>query len=179
MESRILFVDIDRCIRCHACEVACNQENDLAAGPRWAAVETVGPRLIKGDLHQDFVFATCVHCDDPACGAVCSAGAISKSEEGLVLIDEAQCKGCGLCALACPFGAVHLRPDGKTAWKCDQCAGRVEDGLPPSCVQHCAGGAIQYVTSNELLLISAGRHTKRLGKVCYVSAKWRLSSLGS
>jgi Fe-S-cluster-containing dehydrogenase component len=178
MESRLLLVDIDRCIRCHACEVACKQENDLPAGPRWTSVATVGPRLIKGELHQDFVFATCVHCDDPACMAVCSAGAISKSEEGLVLIDEAQCKGCGLCVLACPFGAVHSRPGAKMVWKCNQCADRVEDGAVPSCVQHCAGGALQYVTPEESLFISAGRHTMRLGKVCYLSAKWRLSSPG-
>lgn len=177
MEQRILLVDIDRCIRCCACEVACKQENNLPPGPRWNSVVTAGPRLLEGELHQDFVFATCLHCDDPACMAVCPAKAILQKGDGLVVIDEAQCKGCGLCALACPVGAVHLLPDRKTAWKCNQCEVRVENGLRPSCVQHCAGGALQYVTPSEFLAISAGRHTARTGKVCYISTKWRLSSL--
>jgi Fe-S-cluster-containing dehydrogenase component len=174
-EQMTLLVDIDRCIRCYACEVACKQEHDLPPGPRWTSVITVGPRSVQGVLHQDFVFATCLHCEDPACVAVCAAGAISKGEDGLVVIDEAKCKKCGLCAIACPFGAVHLRPDNKTAWKCNQCADRVGTGLPPACVQHCAGGALQYVTPEELLAITSGRHTAQFGKVCYVSAKWRLS----
>ena len=175
MARMTLLVDIDRCIRCHACEAACKQENNLPPGPRWASVVTVGPRPIAGELHQDFVFAACLHCDDPACMAVCTAGAISKQENGLVVIDEPKCKGCGLCVVACPFGAVHLRPETKTAWKCNHCADRVADGLPPSCVQHCAGGALQYVTPEELRAIRVGRHTADVGKVCYVSEKWRLS----
>jgi Fe-S-cluster-containing dehydrogenase component len=175
MGSMVLLVDIDRCIRCHACEVACKQENDLPEGPRWACVETVGPRVVGGELHQDFVFGTCVHCDAPACLAVCSTGAISKSEEGLVLVDEDRCRGCGLCVLACPLGAVHFHPERKKVWKCDQCSHRVEGGAPPSCVQHCAGGALQYVTEDESLSVSAGRHAVRLGRVRYVSAKWRLA----
>ena len=33
MSDQILLVDIDRCIRCYSCEVACKQENDLPIGP--------------------------------------------------------------------------------------------------------------------------------------------------
>ncbi|MEW6666450.1 MAG: 4Fe-4S dicluster domain-containing protein [Thermodesulfobacteriota bacterium] len=176
MDRMILLVDIDRCIRCHACEAACKQENNLPAGPRPVSVATVGPRSIDGELHQDFVFAACLHCDDPACMAVCTVGAISKGEDGLVVMDEAKCKSCCLCEAACPFGAMHLRPDTKKAWKCNHCTDRVADGLPPSCVQHCAGGALQYVTPEELSGIRVGRHVVDLGKVCYVSEKWRLAS---
>ncbi|MBI5602694.1 MAG: 4Fe-4S binding protein [Deltaproteobacteria bacterium] len=176
MEEKILLIDLDRCIRCYACEVACKQENRLPAGPRWASVVTVGPRIMEGELHQDFVFVTCFQCNEPLCLAACNTGAISKRGDGVVVIDETACQGCGLCVLACPYGAVHLRPGEKKAWKCDQCTERVNDGLGPSCVQHCAGGSLQFVTPAELILITAGRHNARLGKVCYVSTKWRLSS---
>ncbi len=177
MEKGILLIDSDRCLRCFACEIACKQENNLPPGPRWNSVVTVGPRLVEGQLHQDFVFATCLQCDDPLCLTVCPAGAVSKREDGLVLIDEAECLGCGLCVLACPFGAVHLRPDQKKVWKCDQCLDRVDHGLQPSCVQHCAGGALQYVSFSEMDRITPGRHQVRFGKVCIVSTKWRLSSV--
>jgi indolepyruvate ferredoxin oxidoreductase alpha subunit len=32
-------------------------------------------------------------------------------EDGSVLIDEAQCNGCGNCATICPFGAIHVKED--------------------------------------------------------------------
>jgi Fe-S-cluster-containing dehydrogenase component len=174
MEEMLLLVDIDRCIACHACEVACKQEHGLPPGPRWTSVTTVGPREKEGQLHQDFVFATCLQCDTPVCVTVCRFGALSKREDGLVAIDESACKKCGLCALSCPFGAVHLRPDTGIAWKCDQCIGRVATGLPPACAQHCAGGSVQYVTESEAAAIVNGRHEARFGKVRYVSSKWRL-----
>ena len=174
MESLTLLIDIDRCIRCFACEMACKQENELPPGPRWNSVVTVGPRDVKGQLHQDFVFATCLQCDEPPCLAACPADSIAKREDGLVLVDGARCTGCGLCVIACPFGAVQRRPGTKKAWKCTQCTERTEHGLPPSCVQHCAGGALQHVPPDELDAISAGRHVAKLGKVCYVSEKWKL-----
>ena len=67
METGILLIDIDRCIRCHACEVACKQENDLPPGPRWNSVVTIEPRTIQRELVTDFVFTACMQCDDPNC----------------------------------------------------------------------------------------------------------------
>lgn len=176
MPDRILLVDIDRCIRCHSCEVACKQEHDLPIGPRWTRVVTVGPRRVGGELCMDFAFTSCVHCNEPLCAYVCPTEAISRREDGLVLISEEKCTGCGLCVSACPFGAIYINPDKQVAWKCDLCLKRVEDGLEPSCVQHCVGGALQHITPQELLELTAGKHKARTGKVCYVSEKWRLSS---
>ena len=175
MRDRLLLIDIDRCIRCYACELACKQEHDLPAGPRWSQVLTVEPRRIGGELYTDFVFFTCVQCEDPVCACVCPSEAISKREDGIVLVDEARCKGCGFCVHACPFGAIELDPEKKLAWKCSLCFDRTDQDLPPSCVQHCAGGALQYVTEEELREIAAGRHSARIGRVCYLSATWKLS----
>jgi Fe-S-cluster-containing dehydrogenase component len=174
MKEKLLLIDIDRCVRCFACEVACKQEHSLPPGPRWNSVVTVGPREAEGNLYQDFVFATCVQCAEPACCTVCTAGALSKQEDGLVKVDEARCKKCGLCVLACPHGAIHLRPDTGVAWKCDQCAERVVAGLPPACVQHCVGGSLQYLAESEAAAIAGPRHEARFGKVVYVSSRWKL-----
>ncbi len=175
MDEKLLLVDLDRCIRCHACEVACKQQNDLPPGPQWTSVVTIDPRWVAGELCMDFVFATCFHCDDPVCASACPDNAIAKRDDGIVLIDEERCKGCSLCVYACPFGAVYINAKKKVAWKCTLCVDRLDHGLEPSCVQHCAGGALQYVTEEELLEIAAGRHKARIGKVCYVSTKWKLS----
>jgi len=175
MRDGLLLIDIDRCIRCYACEIACKEENDLPAGPRWNQVVTIQPRRIGGELYTDFVFTTCVQCEDPVCASVCRSDALSKRDDGIVLVDEARCKGCGFCAHACPLGAIEVHPEKKVAWKCSLCVDRIDHGLLPSCVQHCAGGALQYVTPEELLEITVGRHHARIGKVCYVSTTWKLS----
>jgi len=175
MESGMLLIDIDRCIRCFACEVACKQENDLPPEPRAASVITIEPRTINGELTADFVFTTCVQCDDPLCRAVCPHGAILKRTDDVVIVDKNACKGCGYCIYACPFGAIQINPGTKTAWKCSLCIDRLEYGLAPSCVQHCSGGALQYITTREFDTATKGRHNVYAGKVCYSSTRWRLS----
>lgn len=175
MSEKLLLVDIDRCVRCHSCEVACKQEHDLPIGPRWTEVITIQPRWVTEELCTDFVFTSCVHCAEPLCAYVCPTNAIVKREDGIVVIDEAKCTGCGLCPPACPYGAIHMNPETGVAWKCDFCLDRTDHGLEPSCVQHCVGGALQYVTPKELLELTVGKHKARIGKVCYVSEKWKLS----
>jgi Fe-S-cluster-containing dehydrogenase component len=174
METGTLLIDIDRCIRCFACEVACKQENDLPPGPRAASVVTIEPRTINGELTMDFVFTTCLQCDDPLCRAVCPHGAILKRKDGIVLVDDNTCKGCSYCVYACPFGAIQINQEKRIAWKCSLCTDRLEHGLMPSCVQHCSGGSLQYVTPRELEKATEGRHKVYVGKVCYVSVQWKL-----
>jgi Fe-S-cluster-containing dehydrogenase component len=176
MEERILLVDIDRCIRCYSCQVACKQEHDLPIGQQWTKIVTVEPRLLEGELHTDFVFTSCVHCFEPTCALVCPVEAIYKREDGVVLIDPEKCTGCEFCVAACPYGAVQVLSDKKVAWKCDFCYERTDSGIEPSCVQHCAGGSLQWVTPNELLDLTARKHKARTGRVCYVSEKWKLMS---
>ena len=176
MTDKMLLVDIDKCIRCYACEIACKEENNLPVGPRACQVITIGPRKLDGELHMDFVPAMCVHCDDPLCASVCPKHAITKREDGVVVIDEEECNGCELCIHACPYGAVSINPEKKVAVKCSFCLSRVDSGIEPSCVQHCIGGALEYVTPEEITVITKGAHNTRRGKVHYTSAKWRLKS---
>jgi len=178
--KNIMLIDIDSCVRCHACEVACRQEHELAfeTGSRWCRVMTVGPRRVAGKLHMDFVPVFCRHCDDPLCLTVCPSGAITRNDNGLVLIDEGACTGCKLCVSGCPYGSMSFNETKRTAGHCDLCGERVEAGLDPACVQHCIGGALQFVTLEELAAAASGRHPFLSGRLCYVSSKWRLDDNG-
>ena len=176
MTDKILLIDIDKCIRCYACEVACKEENNLSVGPRACQVITVGPRKVGVELHMDFVPALCVHCDDPTCAYFCPTGAINKRADGVVIINEEECTGCKRCIYGCPYGVLSYNPEKHVVAKCSLCLRRIDDGLEPSCVQHCIGGALLFVTPQEMGNVTKGVHTVREGKVCYMSGKWKLSS---
>ena len=174
MSDKVLLIDIDKCIRCYACEITCKEENNLPVGPRPCQVMTVGPRKVSGELHMDFTPTICVHCDDPICAYFCPVGAITKRKDGIVVINEEECNGCRRCVYGCPYGVMCYSPEKRVATKCSLCIDRIEYGLEPSCVQHCIGGSLQFVTAEELENITRGAHKVKMGKVYYTSAKWRL-----
>jgi formate dehydrogenase iron-sulfur subunit len=91
------------------------------------------------------------------------------------MISEDDCTGCGLCVSGCPYGAIYFDDEKGVAGKCSLCASRIDDGLEPSCVQHCISGALQFLTEDELAETIRGINIARNGKVCYVSSKWKIS----
>ncbi len=175
-DKRMLIV-LDCCIGCHACEIACRQENDLnyETASKWCRVTTLKPRRIRDELHLDFFPALCLHCDQPLCVQSCPVGAITKRKDGIVVVDGEKCDGCRLCVCACPYGAMSFNEVSQVAGKCNLCLERLNFGLEPSCVQHCIGGALRYVTAEDLEEITRGKHTASFGKVSYASSKWRLT----
>jgi Fe-S-cluster-containing dehydrogenase component len=160
--------DVDRCLFCHACEIACMQENQLPSRP-WTRVVQVGPRL-KGDmLLLDFLQQRCVQCEDPLCIKACPVkGAIEKNEDGIVLLNHARCILCQGCVNVCPYGALEYNPDKGIIGKCNFCLERLEEGRNPSCVHTCMGRALEVLTQEELQLRIAGKKTKRAGLVTYL-----------
>ena len=179
VDQKFLLVDLDACVRCYSCEIACRQENSLGfeTKSRWCRVQTIPPRELRGELHLDFVPVMCLHCEDPMCATFCPVGAISKKEHGRVVIDEGACIGCRQCTYGCPYGAMHFNEITQKAGKCNLCLSRTEAGIEPSCVQHCIGGALRYVGPAELQELTQGRHSVRLGRTTYLSSKWTLNPI--
>lgn len=174
-----MLINLDNCVRCYACELSCREEHALSTGTtmRWCRVKTVEPRRISGELHMDFVPTLCFQCERPTCAAFCPFEAISKGEDGMVRIDETRCTGCKLCIEGCPFGVIYYDETKMIAGKCDLCLERTRSGLEPSCVQHCIGGALQFLNLEELNASIAGVHSVRMGKICYASSKWKLGKI--
>jgi Fe-S-cluster-containing dehydrogenase component len=101
MSKNAIYFDIDRCMGCYSCQLACKQENDLAPHNVEEAIEQRSPvwrRVIEieqgeyGDETVDYVSLSCVHCADAPCVIACPTGALSKyQEDGRVLVDQGKC----------------------------------------------------------------------------------------
>lgn len=82
----------------------------------------------------------CNHCTYPACLAGCSRGSIYKrQDDGIVLLDQARCRGYRECTRACPYKKVFYNPMTGTSEKCIACYPKIEQGLQPQCFLNCIG----------------------------------------
>jgi len=103
----IMVIDLQKCIGCSACTVACKAENHLPPGVVYRPVieEEIGeyPNVTKRWLPRP-----CMQCDEPPCTDVCPVNATWKREDGIVVIDYNKCIGCRYCLTACPYGARYF-----------------------------------------------------------------------
>jgi nitrate reductase beta subunit len=96
----------------------------------------------------------CEHCLNPACVASCPSSALYKREEdGIVLVDQARCRGWRYCVSGCPYKKVYFNWRSSTSEKCIFCYPRTENGLTTLCSASCVG-RIRYV---GLILYDADR----------------------
>ena len=102
-----MAIDLAKCIGCDACSVACKIENSSPGNIWWAPVvhKEVG-KFPKARL--SFLPTLCMHCEDPPCMKSCPTKAISRRDDGIVLINEDKCAGSRACLTACPYNAISV-----------------------------------------------------------------------
>lgn len=142
--KKTLVINLDRCIGCHSCEVACKLENNIPLGSYWSKVVQVGPMGDYPDIHTYWLPVQCQQCEDSPCTHVCPTGASYRDEDGVVLIDKAKCIGCKYCMMACPYGVRSWNAGEKVVEKCTLCAHRTSNGNLPRCVEACCADARFY-----------------------------------
>ena len=141
MAHYAIVVDLDRCIGCHGCEIACKNENEVELGSFWNKVVQVGPFGDYPHLHQYFLPVMCQQCDDSPCTHVCPTGASYRDENNVVLVDKEKCIGCKYCMMACPYGVRSWSPSEHVVEKCTLCEQKIAQGELPQCVAQCGSRA--------------------------------------
>ena len=169
-----LVIDLDTCVGCHACVVACkgwNTQSELGAPlsdqnayggagtgtylNRVHTFETVPePETPLADTPMAQIThfpKSCLHCEDAPCVTVCPTGASYKrADDGIVLVNESTCIGCGLCAWACPYGAREKDAAARVMKKCTLCVDRIDnvnlapEDRVPACVRTCPASARHF-----------------------------------
>ena len=142
-----MTVDVNRCVGCQTCTIACKHANDTTPDVQWRSVLDVEQGEYP-DVQRFFLVVGCQHCAEPPCVPVCPTGATAQRADGLVTMDHDLCIGCAYCAVACPYQArtiVHddthyfdtkTRQEQHTAHperigtiqKCTFCIDRIDEG---------------------------------------------------
>ena len=150
------YIDPSRCIGCRACVQACG-ECDTHAG-----VSMIHLVEIERAGTVQTTPVVCMHCDEPACAAVCPADAIKRTPDGVVQSAlKPRCIGCTNCVFACPFGVPKYDEVADIMMKCDMCYDRTSVGLKPMCATVCPSEALFFGTPEE---IAAKRNSRPINE---------------
>jgi nitrate reductase beta subunit len=127
-----------------------NIYEDNPVGPKGAPLQwhQTGTQLPVHTTWFFYLARICNHCTYPGCLAACPRQAIYKRpEDGIVLIDQKECRGYRKCVEACPYKKAMYRGNTRISEKCIACYPRVEgkdpesDGVPMEtrCMAACIG----------------------------------------
>ena len=148
-----MVIDLQKCIGCYSCQVACKQEHFLPPDIFFNRV-VIGETGKYPTVTKQIYPVLCNHCSEATCVKVCPSGASSIREDGIVTVDYDICVGCRYCLIACPYQNRTFYADGKkeywpgqglteleligkelyplqegTVVKCNFCAERIDEGL--------------------------------------------------
>ncbi len=131
-----------------------NWDDDLGGSTIYAAndpnLEGVSEEVLQqmGEIERvvfNYLPRICNHCLNPACIAACPSGAIYKrGEDGVVLVNEDECRAWRMCISACPYKKVYYNWSTGKSEKCILCFPRMEIGQAPACAHSCVG-RIRYM----------------------------------
>lgn len=173
-QQYIIYADSDKCRGCKKCELACiASHNGVTIKEAAKMRKDHEPRVhvVKTDTLKMPV--QCRQCEEAPCALVCPTHALIQNKGEKVVMRTEFCAGCGLCVMACPYGAISrtfveitesekdrlARKDPRlVSVRCDLCEKwRASEGKEvTACVEACAFGALRMMPLEEYRALMNG-----------------------
>lgn len=119
MTQYAMVIDLQKCVGCGACALACKTENNTALRRKgqtynWADYvhETTG---VFPNVKYKTLPVLCNHCSNAPCVEVCPVEpkAMYKTKDGITMHNSDRCIGCRACQEACPYSRMETADDGE------------------------------------------------------------------
>ncbi|PSQ11954.1 formate dehydrogenase [Halobacteriales archaeon QS_5_70_15] len=174
-EGTRIFPDVEACIDCGGCVVACKRTWDVPRDEQRISISTMlegqegaeglnasSARALGRDESpgETSIPMQCYHCENAPCVSVCPTDSLVSMDDGFVDVRDSLCVGCQYCLSACPFGApqfpesdegaAKLFGGGGTMDKCTMCSERQDVGKGPACAEECSTDAILVGSADEI-----------------------------
>ena len=130
-----MFINAKACVGCHACRLACQNQNGLPADVSFITFHGRESGQYP-NLRTETIPTQCMQCDDAPCAQVCPTKATWQDADGGVHMDTTRCIGCRYCMAACPYGARTLDHATGIVDKCRYCVAG-GDETSTNCVTAC------------------------------------------
>ena len=108
--TNLLVMDMDLCIRCGNCSMACHKVHGQSRLLRHGIHISRPLKPNGGSIQHVLMPSVCLHCQDAECLTGCPTGAIARFDKGHIDIDPKTCIGCADCATQCPYNAISMVP---------------------------------------------------------------------
>jgi tetrathionate reductase subunit B len=142
-----MALDVERCIGCHACSVACKVENNVPLA-RYRTKVYYWDTGKYPSTKRFFLPTLCMQCEDTPCLNACPTKAINRLVDGIVRVDPDLCDHHGNCEAACPYAAIGC-DENDVADKCDFCSHRLDANMEPACVETCPADVFHFGDEND------------------------------